>query len=142
MGKKDTSFQAPCAACGGRCCNYIAIGIDSPRSRVGLENIRWFLLHENVAVYISHDKEWYVEFTAPCTALNKKNRCMVYERRPKVCRDYGNGEGDCEYYDTPHEAKFETLEQFESWQAAKREKAAKRAKTAKREKAAKRAKKK
>jgi Fe-S-cluster containining protein len=119
MAKKDTSFQAPCVECGGRCCNYIAIGINSPRSQAGLENIRWFLLHEKVSVYIDHNKEWYVEFATPCTALNTKKRCTVYERRPKVCRDYGTGDGECEYYDTPYIEKFETLEQFEEWQARK-----------------------
>ena len=118
--KLQVPFQAPCAECGGRCCRYIAIGIDSPRSLVGRENIRWFLLHEKVSVYIDHNKEWFVEFATPCVAQDKNNRCGIYERRPKVCRDYGLADGDCEYYATPYIEKFETLEQFETWWARKR----------------------
>ena len=130
MAKKDTSFQAPCGACGGTCCGYVAIGIDSPRSVTGRENIRWFLLHDKVAVYVAHNKDWFIEFTTPCTALNNKKRCSVYERRPNVCRNYGTAHGDCEYYDTPFIEKFTTLEQFENWLAARKNRkpsAAKRA---------------
>ncbi|MDR2735056.1 MAG: YkgJ family cysteine cluster protein [Spirochaetota bacterium] len=126
MPPKKESFQPPCGACGSRCCGYVAIGINSPRSVQGRENIRWFLLHENVAVYIDHDKEWYAEFKTPCRALNKKGRCTIYERRPKVCGDYGNEHGVCEYFDTPYVEKFVTLEQFEKWQEARTKKTAKK----------------
>jgi len=122
MPKKKEPFQAPCAVCGGRCCGYVAIGIDSPKSVKGRENIRWFLLHRDVAVYIDHNKDWYIEFKTPCGALNTKNRCTIYERRPKICSDYGNAHGDCEYYDTPYIEKFETLDHFEKWLGARAKK--------------------
>jgi len=120
MAKKLTPFQPPCAECKSRCCASIAVGVNSPRTTIGREDIRWFLLHENVAVYIGHDKEWYVEFRTPCAALGEKGRCGIYERRPKTCRDYGNTHGACEYFDTPYIEKFETLEEFEGWQEARR----------------------
>ena len=123
MAKKTEAFQSPCVPCGGNCCRYIAIGINPPRSKVAIGNIQWFLLHENVKVYIGHKKDWYVEFTTPCRAF-KKGRCMEYKTRPKTCRDYGTSEGECEYYATPYAEKFETLEDFEKWQKAQ---AAKRA---------------
>jgi len=113
--KQSTSFSASCQECGGRCCRYVALGIDPPKNRTARENIRWYLLHENVSVFVDHEKGWYVEFTTPCTAQAPDLRCTVYENRPKICQDYGNAHGDCEYYDNPYALRFEHLEEFDAW---------------------------
>ena len=115
MPRKKADFDAPCQACGGRCCKYLAIGVDAPTSRLAIENIRWYLYHENVSVFADHDKQWYVEFRTPCRAQDKHQRCTVYEKRPDVCRNYGTAEGDCEYYDIPFAHRFDSAPEFEAW---------------------------
>lgn len=119
---KQPKYVPPCHECGGRCCRYIAIGIDPPKNQTALHNIRWYLLHDNVSVFVDHEKDWFVEFTTPCTAQDKKSRCTVYEIRPKICRDYGKTEGDCEYYSNPYALRFERLEEFDTWIEQKKRK--------------------
>jgi len=69
------------------CCRYIALEIDKPMTDEDNDNIIWFLLHQNVTVYIGFDNKWYIEFQTPCKAL-KKGLCSEYQTRPNVCRDH------------------------------------------------------
>jgi len=110
-----TEYQAPCAQCGGRCCNYIAIEIDKPKSKHDYDMMRWYLAHKNVNVFIDHDKNWHVEFRTPCDYQEKNKKCSIYSKRPVICRDHGNSEGSCEYYDTPYAEYFSSLEEFEKY---------------------------
>jgi len=108
-------FQPPCEKCGGSCCNYVAIQIDKPSCKKDFDYIRWYLAHKNVNVFVDHDKNWFVEFRTGCDFLQKDKRCAIYPERPRICRDHGNGEGECEYYDTPYSEYFSSLDQFESY---------------------------
>lgn len=88
-----------CAGC-TICCRHIAIELDKPDTFEEFTEIIWYLMHENVVVGIDHEDEWYIEFKTKCKALNKDNRCDIYELRPQICRDYDpeecerNGEGE------------------------------------------------
>src|SRR5262245_36414428 len=77
-----------CDGCVAHCCRYVAVEIESPRSKWQLDQIRWMLLHENVSVYVGTDRHWYVEFRTRCKALGPDNRCTIYEDRPDLCRHY------------------------------------------------------
>jgi uncharacterized protein len=79
--------------CEAKCCRYVAIVIDTPRSKNEFENIRWFVSHENVFVSKDQDNDWLLEFMTPCKHL-KNNLCAIYENRPEICRDYDPN--DCE----------------------------------------------
>ena len=48
-----------------KCCEYIALEIDTPETQEDFENIRWYLLHENVKIFIigSSDEEDEEEVT-------------------------------------------------------------------------------
>lgn len=80
------------------CCRYVALQIDTPDSRRDYDHIRWYLLHENVHVFIERGGDWYIEFETPCRELDSSNRCRIYADRPRICREHGNGsKSTCEY---------------------------------------------
>jgi len=123
VSKKKSS---DCTQCGGRCCRYIVVEIEKPRAKIDREEIRWFLAHKNVLVYIDDDdKTWNVQFTTPCEHLDEKGRCRIYPRRYDICRDHDPAtcEGrEGEVADTI----FRTTADFDRWwrekQACKRRK--------------------
>ena len=81
-------LKPTCDGCVAHCCRYVAVEIETPRSRWQIDQVRWLLLHENVAVYIGTDRRWYVEFRTRCRALGDDHRCTIYEDRPDLCRAY------------------------------------------------------
>lgn len=108
-------FTPPCRECGGSCCGYVALEIDPPNTKTACDNIRWYLLHKDVNVYRDHDNCWQIEFRTPCLRQQQDGSCGAYTERPRICRNYGNGEGECEYYDSPYSLFFNDAEQFEAW---------------------------
>ncbi len=83
-----------CEHCAAACCRYIALPIDKPKSRRDYDDIRWYLMHEGVTVFVE-EGDWYVQFQARCTSLGADNLCTIYETRPAICRKYEPGE--CDY---------------------------------------------
>ena len=76
-----------CKNC-GKCCKYVAIQIDCPEDLEDFENIKWYVIHKNVNVFVNEDDEWYIEFLTECEFLGENNKCMNYENRPTICRKY------------------------------------------------------
>lgn len=103
-----------CDGC-SKCCEYVAVEIDKPTSKKDFDEIRWFLLHKDVWIFIDDDKSWNIQFNTRCKKLSKKGMCEYYEKRPQICRDYDTdgcekyGEGNC------HKFLFTSLKQFEKW---------------------------
>ncbi len=120
--KPVNEFIPPCNDCGGRCCDYIAIELDKPSSKRDYDSIRWYLAHKNVNVFVDHSKTWHVEFRTPCEKMGHDKKCMIYGIRPSICRDHGNEEGSCEYFDTPYTEYFSTTEEFENYLQKKNKK--------------------
>ena len=85
-----------CKKCGALCCRHIALEIDKPKSKRDFDQIRWYLLHENIEIFIDHDNGWYLKFPTNCTKLSG-TICSVYARRPDICRDYPEKDFECEY---------------------------------------------
>ena len=77
-----------CIECRGKCCGYVSIEIDEPTNKEDMDDIRWYLMHKNVNVYIDEDRDWFVEFQTPCEGFDRE-RCEIYDDRPKICRDHG-----------------------------------------------------
>jgi len=75
MKKKD-DFSPPCKECGGRCCKYVALEIDKPTNKNGYDQIRWYLAHKNIAVFVDHEKDWYVEFRTDCEKQSDDGLCI------------------------------------------------------------------
>ena len=83
-----------CEHCAGACCRYVALPIDKPRSLRDYDDLRWYLLHEGMTVFVE-DGDWYVQVQARCKQLQADNLCGAYETRPEICREYQAGE--CDY---------------------------------------------
>lgn len=81
-----------CENCNGKCCKHVAIEIDTPESKEDFENIRWFVAHKNINVYVDDDNAWHVEFITPCEFLGEHNKCQIYNNRPEICREYNQDE--------------------------------------------------
>ena len=103
----------PCLGC-EHCCKYVALEIDKPEDKSDFEQIRWFLAHKDVWVFIDHDDSWNVQFNTRCEKLGD-GLCSIYDSRPEICRGYSPGE--CEKYGLGNSSKkiWKSLEEFEIW---------------------------
>ena len=105
-----------CDHCTARCCHYFALPIDTPVDRNDYDNIRWYLLHGTVSVFVD-DGSWYLLIHNTCDQLDDAGRCGIYQTRPKICRDYSTD--NCEYdNDACYERLFEQPEQIDEFAAA------------------------
>ncbi|HHQ45135.1 MAG TPA: YkgJ family cysteine cluster protein [Candidatus Altiarchaeales archaeon] len=101
-----------CRGC-SLCCRHLTTQIDAPEDREGFENIRWFLLHKGVKVFIDDEGDWYLEFKTTCNALTEEGLCGIYETRPDICRRYETV--DCEKHGDYWEELFEKPEDLEAY---------------------------
>lgn len=115
LRRKDFPKDANlCEHCTGKCCRYFALPIETPTDRDDFNNIRWYLLHGEAAVFVE-DGDWYLMVLADCKHLMDDHRCGIYEDRPGICRKYTTDE--CEFEDDAlYEKYFETPEQV--WEYA------------------------
>jgi uncharacterized protein len=106
--------ESLCDRCVALCCRYFALPLDNPTSPRDYDNIRWYLMHENVVVYIEK-KQWYIAILTRCKNLQADNRCGVYETRPKICREYKTD--NCDYHGGEYdfEKLFTSPEQIEAY---------------------------
>jgi Fe-S-cluster containining protein len=84
-----------CEHCTGQCCRYVALPLDKPATRRDFDDMRWYLLHESVLIFVE-DGDWFAQFGVKCRHLMADNRCGIYETRPTICREYATDE--CEYH--------------------------------------------
>ncbi|MCP4589549.1 MAG: YkgJ family cysteine cluster protein [bacterium] len=112
-----------CEHCTAVCCHYVALPIDHPDTPRDFEDIRWYLMHENITVFVE-DGDWYIQFATRCRSLEADNRCSLYKTRPHICREYKAG--DCDYEDGGHDYEHlftrpEHIEAYtEKWQKERR----------------------
>lgn len=83
-----------CEHCTAACCHYLALPLDEPETPRDFDDIRWYLMHKGVNVFVE-DGEWYIQVPTACENLRADNLCGIYETRPKICREYKAG--DCDY---------------------------------------------
>lgn len=76
-----------CDQCVALCCRYFAFEIDKPTTRRDFEDLRWYMLHDDVLIFVE-EGEWYIQINRKCKALLPDNRCAIYENRPSICRQY------------------------------------------------------
>lgn len=110
--------RGECHTCGAKCCRYVVVEIGKPRTRIDREEIRWFLAHENVMVFIDHDDgSWNVQFTTRCRHLDRRNRCRIYGKRYQVCAEHDPA--DCEGTGLDVNATvFTRPEEYDAWRVA------------------------
>jgi uncharacterized protein len=103
-----------CEHCTAACCRYLAIPLDKPRSARDYDDIRWYLMHEGISVFVE-DGDWYIQFQARCKNLGSDNLCMTYETRPQICREYEPGECDYSVGGYGYEHLFTHPQQIEAF---------------------------
>ncbi len=104
----------PCTAC-TQCCQYVAIEIDTPEDRKDFDNIRWYLYHPGVEVYIDHDDTWNVIFHSRCENLQNDGKCGIYETRPIICRDFSVHTCEPNTGEPAEKVLFRTAADLEDW---------------------------
>ena len=83
-----------CEHCPAACCRYLALPLDKPTSARDYDDIRWYLMHQGVSVFVE-EGDWYIQYQTTCKKLGPDNLCTIYETRPAICREYQpNG---CDY---------------------------------------------
>lgn len=119
--KKTSTQPVSCDACDAACCRYVATQIDTPTCKRDYDNIRWYLLHNAVNVFIDHDDAWYLEFETDCSRLDAQGRCTTYEQRPRLCARHGEDGTDCEFHgaSAPYKRIFRTAAEFEAYLSRK-----------------------
>lgn len=87
--------------------------METPTERKDFENIRWFMLHGHVTVFVDSGT-WFLCVHNRCDHLRPDNLCGIYETRPQICRDYTTEK--CEYdNDGVYDQLFETPEQIQEY---------------------------
>ena len=115
--KTPRTDLVPCLEC-GKCCTYVAVGINAPRSPGYATDVLFYLYHEHVYVYRDGDGEWSVHFEARCKNLASDLKCRIYAERPHICRNFDNT--TCEVNSKEgNPITFTSPEQFLDWLEAK-----------------------
>ena len=104
-----------CEKCPGLCYIYFALPIDTPETKQDYDDIRWYLCHKDITVFVE-EGDWYLNINNKCRHLTKNGRrCEIYPKRPKICRGYSMK--DCDYtegeYD--YELHFTNDKQMEEY---------------------------
>jgi Fe-S-cluster containining protein len=90
MAKKNQ-----CDKCTGLCCRYFALPIETPEEKADYDDIRWYLCHKNINVFVE-DGDWYLNIKNKCRHLSEKDyKCRIYDKRPRICRQYSHK--NCDY---------------------------------------------
>lgn len=124
-----------CDKCSGLCCRYFALPLENPRTARDYDNIRWYLIHENVVVYIEK-KQWYLGVLTKCKNLMPDNRCGIYLTRPQICREYTTDNCDWHGGDYDFEKFFTSAEELEAYAKEKLKKKKRRTHVKRRQDAA------
>src|SRR5687767_3045278 len=89
-GALDLSPAENAELCTGcvRCCTYITVQVDSPRSAWEYDQWIWALHHRNVSLYVETPEKWFLHFETRCDHLGGDGRCGIHGRHPVLCREY------------------------------------------------------
>ncbi|MFQ5600757.1 MAG: YkgJ family cysteine cluster protein [Candidatus Krumholzibacteriia bacterium] len=103
-----------CARCMAICCQSVSTEIDPPTTPRDYDNLRWYLMHPGVRVYVDEYSCWFVQYESPCRYLGEDNLCQIYDSRPQICHDLQPTE--CEFARGPGDRVYFTcLEEFDHW---------------------------
>src|SRR5438034_1695221 len=76
-----------CSGC-VKCCTYITVEIDAPRSAWEYDQWIWALHHSSIQLYVERPERWFLHVDTVCRQLNAEGRCSIYGRHPVLCRNY------------------------------------------------------
>ena len=104
-----------CNKCTGLCCRYFALPIDTPEDKGDYDDIKWFLCHKGITVFVE-DGDWYINIKNKCKYLSDKDyTCKIYNKRPRICRGYKMASCDLIDGEYDYELHFTTDKQMEEY---------------------------
>jgi Fe-S-cluster containining protein len=104
-----------CEKCRGLCCRYFALPIETPTTRDDYDDIRWYLCHEDISIFVEKG-DWYLSVNNKCRHLSEKGfRCGIYDRRPKICRKYRHESCDAVVGEYDYELHFTNDREMEEY---------------------------
>jgi uncharacterized protein len=104
-----------CDKCTGLCCRYLALPIETPEDRNDYDDIRWYLCHDNISVFVDAG-DWYLNVESKCKNLSEKDyKCEIYDKRPKICRGHKTEDCDLREGDYDYELHFTNHQQMEEY---------------------------
>lgn len=112
--KRKAARRNPCEDCiPAKCCMYFSIEIDEPEDMKDYDDLLWLIAHKDVEIYMDEDK-WYLMVQTPCRFYDPCKGCLIYPKRPQICRRHEIEE--CEFeegYDFDlHFRNYEELERY------------------------------
>jgi len=116
--KKKSIKKDLCEKCDGLCCKYFALPIEDPEDWDDFDDIRWYLNHENVTVFLE-DGDWYINIKNKCKYLDENNRCQIYDKRPNICRGYTTNDCDKTSAEYDYDLHFKNDRQMEEYMKIK-----------------------
>jgi Fe-S-cluster containining protein len=109
------TLKNQCDKCKGLCCRYFALPIDTPEDKNDFEDIRWYLCHKDVTVFVE-DGDWYLNIKNKCRHLTENDhRCRIYDKRPNICRKYRHSDCDFTEGEYDYELHFTSDKQMEEY---------------------------
>ncbi len=108
------SKKNQCGSCTGLCCRYFALPIDAPETREDFDDIRWYLAHKGISIFVE-DGSWYISMKNECRHLSGTNRCAIYECRPLICRRYKRADCDHAEGEYDYELHFTSDREMEEY---------------------------
>ena len=116
--KKTSKLTGSCRRCDGKCCRYFALPIETPEDWDDYDDIRWYLCHEDVTIFVE-DGDWYLNVKNKCRYLPEDYCCQNYNLRPKICRGYSTDNCDLTGEDYGYELHFQDDKQMEEYMKIK-----------------------
>ena len=107
-----------CGKCSGLCCRYFALPIDTPEDKGDYDDIRWYLCHKDITVFVE-DGDWYLNVKNKCKHLGKDYKCRIYNNRPRICRGYTIKDCDLTDGQYDYELHFTDDKQMEEYMKIK-----------------------
>ncbi len=96
-----------------KCCMYFSVEIDEPEDMGDWNDMLWIIAHRDTEIYMDDDR-WYVLVQNPCRFYDPVRKCLIYTRRPRICRSHTWEE--CEFLDEYnfdlHFHNYEELERY------------------------------
>ena len=111
-GKAPVPSNPYCRKCGGLCCRKLAMEIDTPENKDDVDQLLWELQFDTMRLYI-RDGKWYQLVDGRCMYLSPENRCSIYHRRPRKCREHSPPE--CEYFGKFWDVMLSTPEELQDY---------------------------
>ncbi|MCK5450469.1 MAG: YkgJ family cysteine cluster protein [Candidatus Omnitrophica bacterium] len=103
-----------CHTCESKCCRYFGLEIDTPTVKEEFENIRWYLAHKGVTVFVEK-KKWYLEVDSKCQFLTKDRKCGIYENRPLICKEHCPSSCENALGEFDHQHTFKSMAEFDKY---------------------------